>query len=232
MRKSGASIKMLLLLCSVLSLASITTARRFRLGQDDSDSDETIYATKTEMYFDYANAFLAGFKSQETLPSATKCTKYLEQSILVYNETYISWQDEEVAADTTRQDYIFNTTEWISYSLAPSSSNCFMTGLEGWSWFLYKRSLFESFSDVFAAWLQSLLGNVITFNSLYKKIEEANEAQNTKEIYFWYGRFAILFIDFEPLAEDDFDSLDDDFGFEDSFMSTDVPLLLAAAPAS
>ena len=75
-----------------------------------------------------------------------------------------------------------------------------------------------------------MLGNVITFNSLYKKIEEATEAENTKEIYFWYGRFAILFIDFEPLVEDDIDSLDDEFGFDDNFMATEVPMVKAQKP--
>ena len=215
-------------LCTLLSLIDSVTARRhFHLRQGDDEDAEDQYDTDTERYFDYTNAFLAGFKSQETLPSATECTKYLEQSILVYNTTYMKWQDEEIAAETTRQEYIFNTTEWISYSLAPSSLHCFKTSLEGFSWYLYKKSQFTAFGDIFAAWLQNLLGNVITFNSLYKKIEEATEAENTKEIYFWYGRFAILFIDFEPLVEDDIDSLDDEFGFDDNFMATEVPLVEA-----
>ena len=219
---------MVLLLCALLSLFDSVAARRhFRLRQDDEDDDADRYETDTEMYFDYTNAFLSGFKSQETLPSATECTKYLEKSILVYNTTYMKWQDEEIAEATTNEEYVFNTTEWISYSLAPSSLHCFKTSLEGFSWYLLKQSQFDAFGDVFAAWLQNLLGNVITFNSLYKKIEEATEAENTKEIYFWYGRFAILFIDFEPLVEDDIDSLDDEFGFDDNFMATEVPMVQA-----
>lgn len=62
---------------------------------------------------------------------------------------------------------------------------------------------------------------MITFNSLYKKIEEATEAENTKEIYFWYGRFTILFIDIEPIIEEG----EDEFGFDDNFMSTDAPMV-------
>lgn len=62
-------------------------------------------------------------------------------------------------------------------------------------------------------------------NSIYAKIEEATEAENTKEVFFWYGRFTIIFIDFEPLAVDDLSELDDEFGFDDSFMSTDVPMI-------
>ena len=114
---------------------------RFRLRQDETSEEEVdVYDTDTEMIFDYGNAFLAGFKYQETLPSAMQCSKYLEQSILTYNTTYERWQQEEIANQTTTQDYIFNTTEWISYNLAPSSSNCFKTGLEAFSWGLAKES--------------------------------------------------------------------------------------------
>ena len=144
---------MVVLCCALLSLiggvSAMAASSRFHLQQDDVEE----YDTDTERKFDYANAFLAGFRSQETLPSATNCTKYLEQSILLYNTTYMQWQDEEVAAELTRQDYIFNTTEWISYSLAPSSLYCFMSSLEGYSWYMHKRSQFEAFGDVFAAWL-------------------------------------------------------------------------------
>lgn len=83
-------MKMVVLCCALLSLiGGVSAARsRFHLQQDD-DGDQ--YATNTEMKFDYTNAFLAGFRSQETLPSATNCTRYLERSILLYNETYMEW---------------------------------------------------------------------------------------------------------------------------------------------
>ena len=110
----------------------------------------------------------------------------------------------------TTQDYLFNTTEWISYSLAPSSRYCVMTGLEGWGWVRIKQEQFDGFSSLFQAWLQNLLGNVITFNSIYKKIEEAQEAGNDKEVYFWYGRFTTLFINFEPIKDDHIDFDDDE----------------------
>ena len=66
-------MKMVLLLCTLLSFIDGATAR-FRLRQDESDDEIEVYNTDTEMYFDYGNAFLAGFKSQETLPSAQSCT--------------------------------------------------------------------------------------------------------------------------------------------------------------
>jgi len=42
-------------------------------------------------------------------------------------------------------------------------------------------------------------------------------------LWFWYGRFTIIFIDFEPLVEEAID--DSDFGFDDDFISTDVPMV-------
>merc|ERR1712165_36199 len=53
----------------------------------------------------------------------------------------------------THQDYIFNTTYWVSYDLAPSSRFCTMSTLEIYSWFLLKTSQFDNFGDVFWAWL-------------------------------------------------------------------------------
>ena len=127
------------------------------------------------------NAFLQGFRSKETIPSAMNCTKYLEGTLLTMNDTRESWKDENVTANMTQKDYVFNTTSWISYDLAPSSRYCFMSALEMYVWGLRKNEQFETWDDVFAAWLQNLLGNVITFQKLHDKIKAADEAENRRE---------------------------------------------------
>ena len=109
------------------------------------------------------------------------CTKYLEGTLLTMNDTRESWKDENVTANMTRKDYVFNTTSWISYDLAPSSRYCFMSTLEMYVWGLRKNEQFETWDDVFAAWLQNLLGNVITFQKLHDKIKAADEAENRRE---------------------------------------------------
>ena len=63
---------------------------------------------------------------------------------------------------------------------------------------------------------------MITFNSLYKKIKESDEAGNTRETMYWYGRFTTLFINFEPIEDDTLSDLedfedDDDFLFATNF---------------
>ena len=81
------------------------------------------------------------------------CTIFLESSVINYNITRQNWLDEEYTKDMTSEDYIFNTTYWISYDLAPSSRYCTMGTLEMYTWFLFKKTQFDSFGDVFAAWL-------------------------------------------------------------------------------
>lgn len=86
----------------------------------------------------------------------------------------MSWDNETIAANMTQQEYIFNTTTWVSYDLAPSSRYCIAATLEFYAFGMFKASQFESLGDIFAAWLQSLLGNVITMNKMVTKIEEAD----------------------------------------------------------
>lgn len=138
----------------------------------------------------------------------------------MFNETLIVWEDLE--ADQW-QNYIFDTSFWVSNTLAPSSRYCFMIGMEGYAWGWTKAGLYDGFVDGFLAWLENLLGNVITFNSLYKKITEAEDADNQRELMYWYGRLCTLIINFDPIPEDqlEFQKLED----EDKFVPGVTELL-------
>jgi len=65
-------------------------ASRINVREDDGE-----YATATEAKFDEVYAFLAGFKSEETFPSALNCSRSIEQAILVFNETKLRWKTLE-----------------------------------------------------------------------------------------------------------------------------------------
>jgi len=86
-----------------------------------------------------------------------------------------------------------------------------MVGLEGYAWGWSKAEIYEGFVDGFLAWLENLLGNVITFNALYKKITEATDADNGRELMYWYGRLCTLVINFDPIPKDEleFQKLDE-----------------------
>jgi len=136
-----------------------------------------------------------------------------------------TWANDTYTENWGGMDYVLETTSWISYSLAPASSGCYMTGLELYKWYLTKKQQFDNFGDVFTAWLQNLLGNVITFNSLYKKVKEANDAENWRETYYWYGRFTTLFINFEPIEDDTLGDLDEFQDDDDWLFATDQKLM-------
>ena len=68
---------------------------------------------------------------------------------------------------------VFNTTKLISGSFADMVAQCYITGVEWYEWGLHKYNLFEGEeNDLMAAFLQNILGNVMTVNKLYEKITE------------------------------------------------------------
>ena len=77
------------------------------------------------------------------------------------------------------------------------------------------------------AWLQNLLSNAVTFQKLYNKIAEANDTENWREAFFWYGRFTTLFINFDPIPEDELELEDDGV----MLIKKNVPLKAASALA-
>ena len=72
----------------MLTNLSAMHTSRINVMEDDGE-----YETSTEEKFDLVNAFLAGFKSDETFPSAMNCSRYLEESILVLNDTTREWKE-------------------------------------------------------------------------------------------------------------------------------------------
>lgn len=130
----------------------------------------------------------------------------MHSSIVSLNSTLVQWKHDKdplSGYNTTVGDYIFNITEWLSYNVAPGIRYCFNIGLEGYTYYLKKDEVFEDFMDWFPAWLQNLLGNVVTFQALYEKVDAASKAENWPEALYWYGRFAYIVFDFDPIATTD-----------------------------
>lgn len=135
----------------------------------------------TDQEFDLIDAWLGGFKANEGFVHAMPCSTALRGAINNMNSTTMQWKDLEattttvnVAENTTTvtanytdiekfKYYLFNTTEWISFDLAPSSGNCFGVGIDIWQYVTVKESQFNEWSDVGLAFLQNMLGNSISF---------------------------------------------------------------------
>jgi hypothetical protein len=62
--------------------------------------------------------------------------------------------------------------------------------------------------DVLPAWLQNLLGNVITLNAIQTKIDDAEENSDRVALFYWYGRLANILLIFEPVDTDSFNGED------------------------
>ena len=59
-----------------------------------------------------------------------------------------------------------------------------------------------------------MLGSALTLNTLYERIQEADEAGNKREIMYWYGRFATIMINFDPIVDDEISEEEfDEFNF-------------------
>ena len=163
------------------------------------------YETATEERFTYIDAFLQGFRSNEVIPSAMNCSFNLRDSLLIYNETQIQWANSSNEDYGNTREQVFDTTSWISYNLAPASRYCFMSGLDVVTYVQVKDEQFGGFSEILPAWLQNLLGNVITLNSISKKIDDAKLANDTVASYYWYGRLFNILLVFEPIEVDTFE---------------------------
>ena len=124
------------------------------------------------------------------------------------NETRIQQANESNPDYGNTREEVFDITEWISYQLAPSTRYCFMSTLEVYQFGQLKDQQFGGFSDILPAWLQNLLGNVITLNSIQKKIDDAKLANDTVALYYWYGRLMNILVVFDPIVMDEFEDED------------------------
>lgn len=83
------------------------------------------------------------------------------------NQTIISWKSlNNTALNYTVgqkiEHYLFNTTEWISFDLAPGARYCYGIGLDMWDYVALKQSQFETWGDAGLAFLQNALGSSIS----------------------------------------------------------------------
>lgn len=126
--------------------------------------------------FSYIDAFLQGFRYHESLASSLNCSQNLHRAIKTLEATKETWTGYGTGDWPL---FLFDTTKWISYTLAPSSRYCYVTVLEGWEYYDEKKEQFpRGFDDWFPAWLQSVLGDVVTVNSIRNKLSEATSLED------------------------------------------------------
>jgi len=97
------------------------------------------------------------------VPSALNCSQNVEHSIYVWNDTQTEWTNE---TNLVFRDKLFDTTYWISYSLAPSTDNCFGSIVEVFTFIDVQKKKFTGLGSWLAAAVQNLLSNVNTITQI------------------------------------------------------------------
>ena len=126
------------LLFAALCVNSLV-AKVSNLHLDDSDlrhhlqqsNSQYNFNSSTAEVFAHLDAFLIGFRSSQIFPSALNCSNNVETAIYVWNQTEIDWKESE---ELIFRDKLFDTTYFVSYSLAPSTDNCFGSFIELFVW--------------------------------------------------------------------------------------------------
>jgi hypothetical protein len=80
-----------------------------------------------------------------------------------------------------------------------------MSNLEIVMYVQHKMTQFGGIGEVLPAWLQNLLGNVITLNAIQTKIDDAKLDNDTVAMLYWYGRLTNILLIFDPVEVDTFE---------------------------
>lgn len=129
------------------------------------------------------------------------CSKNAESSIYVFNDTKTEWSEN---TDLVFRDKLFDTTYWISYSIAPSTDNCFGSIIEVYAYQQMQRAKFTGLGSWLAACVQNLLSNVNTITQVQEKMTAATNSNDTVALAFWRGRLTNVVLIFEPIPTDDY----------------------------
>lgn len=102
------------------------------------------------------------------------------------------------------RDKLFDTTYWISYSLAPSTDNCFGSLIELFVYQQEYRAKFNSTGSWVAAGVQNLLANVNAITQIQEKMAAATQSNDTIALAFWRGRLTNIMLIFDPIPVDEY----------------------------
>ena len=94
---------------------------------------------KSEQVFDKIDSFLGGFRADDDFKNAVPCFKSLRSTVGNMNNTLIAWEGIKngtynYTMGEKAEHYLFNTTEWISFDLAPDMRYCYGIGLDVWQY--------------------------------------------------------------------------------------------------
>lgn len=168
-----------------LSFANLL--RAFRLTADE--------LTASDSTFILINKFLSGLKADKYSPRVSTCSTSTSTMVNDFNKTGQIWNDETLLFENK----FFHTTGVLSNSFADFVGECYLMGYDIVVYSTNKINLFGDTNNILQAFLQNLIGNIITFNNIYQNIVSASDGGNIPEFYFQVGRLVGIIIDFDPI---------------------------------
>jgi|TARA_B110001450_G_C17612769_1_gene477959 hypothetical protein len=105
--------------------------------------------------------------------------------------------------DTSAASYLTNTSAIISGSFAEAYLYCHLTVVDGYNYYLAETEKYETNLDWNQAFLQNMIGNIITINNLYNRVLIADENEDQLLMYYIFGKIFYALAKFEPIDLED-----------------------------
>lgn len=99
-----------------------------------------------------------------------------------------------------------NTSYLISGPFAESYLYCHLTVVDGYTYYLAEAEKYPSRLDWSQAFLQNMIGNIITINNLYNRILIADDNEDTLLMYYIFGKIFYNLAKFDPIDLEDINS--------------------------
>lgn len=131
------------------------------------------------------------------VPNINACTNATRVALNDVNATILNYQRDP----SFTPDDIFNFTKVISGSVAECVFQCTISTVSAANYTTEKWALFDSYSELGQAFLQNLMGNIISFNNIFAKITAAQTAHDQGQVAYQYGRGAYLMVNFSPIED-------------------------------
>lgn len=105
-------------------------------------------------------------------PNAFVCSAHAQVALNQFNDTQLF-----IAANPQlqRDEVVFRMTKIVSNSTANAVDECYNTTLGLRAFMQSKRALFNSSSTFMLGFLQTQIGNIITYNNIYQSILQAKD---------------------------------------------------------
>lgn len=110
--------------------------------------------------------------------------------------------------DVDTFEFVQNISSVISNEFAYNYLYCHLSGVDGYQYYIQQYDLYEEggWLDWFQAFLQNLVGNILTINNLYSRVLVANDEGDTQMVLYICGRIFYFAAKFDPLEEGSLDA--------------------------